>query len=50
MHCHLLRAHAAQGNRVAVREQYEALRRLLGKELGVEPAAETQRVYRELLK
>ncbi|HJQ34578.1 MAG TPA: BTAD domain-containing putative transcriptional regulator [Pyrinomonadaceae bacterium] len=50
VHCHLMRAHAAQGNRVAVREQYETLRKLLRKELGVEPAAETQRVYRELLK
>jgi LuxR family maltose regulon positive regulatory protein len=50
VHCHLMRAHAAQGNRVAVREQYETLRRLLRKELGVEPAAETQRVYRELVK
>jgi LuxR family maltose regulon positive regulatory protein len=50
VHCHLMRAHAAQGNRVAVREQYETLRRLLRKELGVEPAAETQRVYKELVK
>jgi LuxR family transcriptional regulator, maltose regulon positive regulatory protein len=50
VHCHLMRAHAAQGNRVAVREQYETLKRLLRKELGVEPAAETQRVYRELFK
>ncbi|HEX7317454.1 MAG TPA: BTAD domain-containing putative transcriptional regulator [Pyrinomonadaceae bacterium] len=50
VHCHLMRAHAAQGNRVAVREQYETLRKLLRKELGVEPASETQRVYRELLK
>jgi LuxR family maltose regulon positive regulatory protein len=50
VHCHLMRAHAAQGNRVAVREQYETLKRLLRKELGVDPAAETQRVYRELLK
>ena len=45
-----MRAHAAQGNRVAVHEQYETLKKLLRKELGVEPAAETQRVYRELLK
>ncbi len=45
-----MRAHAAQGNRVAVREQYETLRKLLRQELGVEPAAETQRVYKELLK
>ncbi|HYY97899.1 MAG TPA: BTAD domain-containing putative transcriptional regulator, partial [Pyrinomonadaceae bacterium] len=50
VHCHLMRAHAAQGNRVAVREQFETLRKILRKELGVEPAAETQRVYRELLK
>jgi DNA-binding SARP family transcriptional activator len=50
VHCHLMRAHAAQGNRVAVREQYETLRKLLRKELGVEPAADTQRVYKELLK
>jgi DNA-binding SARP family transcriptional activator len=50
VYCHLMRAHAAQGNRVAVREQYETLRKLLRKELGVEPASETQRVYRELLK
>ena len=46
----MMRAHAAQGNRVAVREQYETLRKLLRKELGVEPSAETQRAYKEFLK
>ncbi|MCA1619510.1 MAG: tetratricopeptide repeat protein [Acidobacteria bacterium] len=50
VHCHLMRAHAAQGNRVAVREQYETLKKMLRRELGVEPAAETQRIYRDLLK
>ncbi|MBI3651687.1 MAG: tetratricopeptide repeat protein [Acidobacteria bacterium] len=50
IHCRVMRAHAALGNRVAVKEQFEALRKLLQKELGVEPAAETQRLYRELLK
>ena len=50
VHCRVMRAHAALGNRVAVREQYETLRRLLRKELGVEPAAETQKVYKELVK
>jgi DNA-binding SARP family transcriptional activator len=45
----MMRAHAAQGNRVAVKEQYETLRSLLHKELGVEPAAETQKTYRNLL-
>jgi LuxR family maltose regulon positive regulatory protein len=50
VHCMMMRAQAGQGNRVAVREQYEALRKLLRKELGVEPSAETQRAYKELLK
>jgi LuxR family transcriptional regulator, maltose regulon positive regulatory protein len=49
IHCQVMRAHAAQGNRVAVKEQYETLRSLLRKELGVEPAAETQKIYRQLL-
>lgn len=49
VHCTIMRAHAAQGNRVAVREQFESLRKLLRKELGVEPAAETQRIYRQLI-
>ncbi len=50
IHCRMMRAHAALGNRVAVKEQFEALRKLLQKELGVEPAAETQRLYKELVK
>ena len=50
VHCHLMRAHAAQGNRVAVKEQYETLSALLLRELGVEPGQETQRVYRESVK
>jgi ATP/maltotriose-dependent transcriptional regulator MalT/two-component SAPR family response regulator len=50
IHCAVMRAYAALGNRVAVKEQYESLRAVLRKELGVEPVAETQRVYRELLK
>ncbi len=49
IHCLMMRAYAAQGNRVAVKEQYESLRGLLHKELGVEPAAETQKIYRSLL-
>ncbi len=49
VHCMIMRAHAGQGNRHAVKEQYETLRKLLKKELGVEPAAETQRVYKELV-
>jgi len=50
VHCRVMRAHAALGNRVAVKEQYETLRGLLREELGVEPAQETQRVYRESVK
>jgi two-component SAPR family response regulator len=49
VHCMIMRVHAAQGNRVAVREQFETLKKLLRKELGVEPAAETQTAYRQLV-
>jgi transcriptional activator/AAA domain-containing protein len=49
IHCLVMRTHAAQGNRAAVKEQYETLRDLLRKELGVEPASETQKVYRGLI-
>jgi ATP/maltotriose-dependent transcriptional regulator MalT/DNA-binding SARP family transcriptional activator len=49
IHCLMMRAQAAAGNRVAVREQYEALLALLQKELGVEPAMQTQKAYKELL-
>ena len=49
IHCLIMRAQAAVGNRVAVKEQYETLRALLQKELGVEPATQTQKTYKELL-
>lgn len=49
IHCLLMRSQAALGNRVAVKEQYETLRGLLQKELGVEPAMQTQKTYRELV-
>jgi len=49
IHCLVMRAHAALGNRVAVKEQYETLRGLLQKELGVEPAMQTQKTLSELL-
>lgn len=49
IHCLVMRAQAAQGNRVAVKEQYEILRGLLQKELGVEPAMQTRKTYRELV-
>ena len=49
IHCMLMRTHAALGNRVAVKEQYEALHELLQKELGVEPATQTQQTFRALM-
>jgi DNA-binding SARP family transcriptional activator len=49
VHCAVMRAHAAQGNRVAVKAQYETLRALLRRELGVEPAQATQKIYRGLV-
>ena len=49
IHCMIMRAHAGLGNRVAVKEQYENLRGLLQKELGVEPALQTQKTYQELV-
>jgi LuxR family maltose regulon positive regulatory protein len=48
IHCLLMRVHVAQGHRGAAREQYETLRRLLQKELGVEPGPETRKLYNEL--
>jgi len=50
IHCMVMRAHAALGNRAAVKEQYETLRKLLREELGVDPVAETQRTYKTLMK
>ncbi|MGH9936858.1 MAG: BTAD domain-containing putative transcriptional regulator [Blastocatellia bacterium] len=49
IHCLIMRTHAAQGNRAAVKEQYESLRALLQKDLDIQPASETQKVYRELI-
>jgi two-component SAPR family response regulator len=49
IHCLIMRAQAALGNRVAVKEQYETLRGLLQTELGVEPAAQTLKAYKELV-
>ena len=49
IHCLVMRAQAALGNRMAVKEQYEMLRTVLKQELGVEPAMQTQKTYRELV-
>jgi DNA-binding SARP family transcriptional activator len=49
MHCVAMRAHAALGNRGAVKEHYDGLCKLLRRELGVEPSQETRKVFRELM-
>lgn len=49
IHLLAMLAHARSGNRVAVKEQYESLRKLLQAELGVGPAPETQKAYRQLM-
>jgi len=49
IHCLIMRAHGALGNRGAIKEQYEALKRLLKVELGVEPSPGTRRLYNELV-
>ena len=49
IHCLVMRAHAALGNRGAVKGHYEGLKRLLESELGVEPSSETKKLYQELI-
>jgi len=39
----------ALGNRGAARDQYEALKRLLQRELGVEPGREIRKIYQDLI-
>ncbi len=49
IHCMVMRAHAAMGNRAAAKEHYEGLKRLLDSELGVEPSLETRKLYQEVV-
>ena len=49
IHCVVMRAHVKLGNRGAARDQFESLRDLLQRELGVEPGHETKKVYQSLL-
>ena len=50
IHCLLMRALAAQGNKAAVKKHYESLVRLLASELDVEPSIETRKAYQELVR
>jgi len=43
-----MKVFAAQSKPAAIRDQFEGLKKLLKEELGVEPAAETRRVFQEL--
>jgi DNA-binding SARP family transcriptional activator len=49
IHCVVMRAHVNMGNRGAARDQYEALKRLLQRELGVEPGRKTRKIYQDLI-
>jgi DNA-binding SARP family transcriptional activator len=49
IHCAVMRAHAALGNRGAVKEHYDGLCKLLRRELDVEPASETKKTFRDLM-
>ncbi|MFN2498394.1 MAG: tetratricopeptide repeat protein, partial [Pyrinomonadaceae bacterium] len=49
IHCLILRAHSAMGNRGAVKEHFEGLKRILENELEVEPSAETKKLYQQLI-
>jgi LuxR family transcriptional regulator, maltose regulon positive regulatory protein len=50
VHRLLMRVYAAQGKRSQVKEQFETLQKTLKSELGVEPEAQTRRLFQELLK
>ncbi len=47
-HRHMMRLLALNGQRTAALAQYETCRRILKKELGIEPSAETTSLYRRL--
>lgn len=50
VHCMVMHAHAALGDRLAVKEQYDTITRILREELGIEPGIETKRTFHELFK
>jgi LuxR family maltose regulon positive regulatory protein len=49
IHCLAMRAQVKLGNRGAARDQFETLKRLLERELGVEPGRETKKLFQDLL-
>jgi len=50
MHRLTMKALAAQSKPAAVKKQFEEMSAVLKKELGIEPSAETRRLYSELLR
>ena len=50
IHRLVMKIYSAQGKSAAVKEQFETLREILKKELGVTPAPKTRHVYNELFK
>jgi len=50
MHRLMMKVLAAQSKPAAVKKQFEALKATLAAELGIEPSAETRRVYQELMR
>ena len=49
-HRHLMRAHAAAGNRAEALRAFQRCRALLAEELGADPSPETESVYLEVLR
>ena len=49
IHCLVMRAHGALGNRGAVKQHYQGLKEMLKSELGVEPGPETRKLFHELV-
>ncbi|HKY04284.1 MAG TPA: bacterial transcriptional activator domain-containing protein, partial [Blastocatellia bacterium] len=50
VHCQVMEAHVKSGNRAAAIEQFDGLRRMLRRELGVDPLPATIARYEELIK
>ncbi len=50
VHCHVMEAHVRSGNRAAAIEQFDNLRRMLRRELGVDPLPATIAKYEALIK
>lgn len=48
VHCLLMRAYAGMGDRLAVMQQYETLKDVLDRELGVDPSPESRSLYYQL--